>query len=777
MKKRTARPPVPRARRSPSSAARSRVLRTPLGGADRICALAAARVERATGLELAVSALPDPAARARARGGGRPARPRRGARSSRRTRVAARLAPVQALGRHGSRLERARARAPAARARAAPGAPAGGGGGPCCPPRDALALRGPRARRRGRRARRRAPRRSAASSSTGSTSAPARRRADAPGARARPSGARASRSPRRRSRRRGRRAARCVASAASVDAELALDLSSARGRARRGARSAGVRARRARARIARALRAPRSSSPLTRGGPRRGRARARRRHRATRSGRGGRRRGARSSGAARRRACAATVALAGARVRRVQRAGDGQPRLRLAARRRSSSSGSSSPLAGGAVLARGTVRLARGAAGRGRGGARAASTSRRCSIGSACATPWVTPAARRPRGGSTGTLCAAARSRGDARGRPRATCARSRARTAPATRRPRASSRSRAAGSSRRSAWTATGSYFDGGPRLGAAAGTFTADAAVHFSTASAASRSARRGEADLDALGRVGEVPWAGLATLDATCAAAPYGNPRIAGRGARRAASASSTSISARLAADLPTTTTSCSAISGGEGVRTVSRWPRRGRRRSLGRCPSHVVSSRFEAKGRLRDLLDAVRDCLPRTRCLRDAIDGDVEVSGTAHRPGRRARRRVRGAARDAATALRPPLRVRPRGGTHPPRRRGPASTARSCAAARASLRIARRRGAPCRRSRGTSTCSFAGVPIADLAAARRRVVGLRRAGRAALEGSFEQPARQVRGERRRGARSAASRSGRSRSAAPSTGSGSS
>ena len=44
-------------------------------------------------------------------------------------------------------------------------------------------------------------------------------------------------------------------------------------------------------------------------------------------------------------------------------------------------------------------------------------------------------------------------------------------------------------------------------------------------------------------------------------------------------------------------------------------------------LRRTPAHVISSRFQARGRLRDMFDAVVDWLPRTRYVRDLMDGDV------------------------------------------------------------------------------------------------------------------------------------------------------
>jgi translocation and assembly module TamB len=172
------------------------------------------------------------------------------------------------------------------------------------------------------------------------------------------------------------------------------------------------------------------------------------------------------------------------------------------------------------------------------------------------------------------------------------------------------------------------GLYFDAG-QLSVGRGTVTADAAVHFSEAGGFSVRAR-GDADLDALGRVAEVPWSGLAWVDATIGAAPYGNPLIVGR----------TRIERFRFLDVELGNVASDfryddfllRFSGAEGIRNVSRWKGEGVV-DLDRTPAHVVSSRFEVKGRIRDLLDAVRDWLPRTRWMRDVVDGDVEVSGTA------------------------------------------------------------------------------------------------------------------------------------------------
>lgn len=140
-------------------------------------------------------------------------------------------------------------------------------------------------------------------------------------------------------------------------------------------------------------------------------------------------------------------------------------------------------------------------------------------------------------------------------------------------------------------------------------------------------------GTMDLTALGRLADVPWAGLLTVDATAAAAPYGNPRIAGR-----ARAEGFRF---LDVDLGTATSEfvydafILRLNGAEGVRAQSRYRGEGVV-DLSTYPSRVLSASLEAKGRLRDFFDAVIDWLPRTRLVRDVMDGEVELSGSARGP---------------------------------------------------------------------------------------------------------------------------------------------
>lgn len=175
---------------------------------------------------------------------------------------------------------------------------------------------------------------------------------------------------------------------------------------------------------------------------------------------------------------------------------------------------------------------------------------------------------------------------------------------------------------------------FQGG-RVSGGRGAFTADAEVHFDLARGFWTRAS-GTVDLDVLGRVGEVPWGGLASLDLDVRAAPYDNPRITGRGRVEGFRFLDLDLGT-FAADLDYAGGDDFRlrIAGGEGTYRASRY-RLEALVDLSEVPSRVLSSRFEARGRVRDGCDAVMDYLPTAIYLRDAMDGDVEVAGSAHGP---------------------------------------------------------------------------------------------------------------------------------------------
>jgi translocation and assembly module TamB len=168
--------------------------------------------------------------------------------------------------------------------------------------------------------------------------------------------------------------------------------------------------------------------------------------------------------------------------------------------------------------------------------------------------------------------------------------------------------------------------------RLTVGRGTVEADGIAHFELARGFSVRCR-GEVDFSALGRIAEVPWGGRGTVEATIAAAPYGNPHATGRARAEGFRFLEVDLG-----DLSTDFTYDDfflRLRGGEGTLGASRYRAEGVV-DLSRTPTHVVSSRLEAQGRIRDLLDAVRDWLPRTRFLRDVVDGDVVLVGTGTGP---------------------------------------------------------------------------------------------------------------------------------------------
>lgn len=176
------------------------------------------------------------------------------------------------------------------------------------------------------------------------------------------------------------------------------------------------------------------------------------------------------------------------------------------------------------------------------------------------------------------------------------------------------------------------GLAFDRG-RFAAGAGVLDADVAVGFSAA-AGFHVHGAGEVDLGALGPLAGIPWSGMAHVDLAVGAAPYANPRVDGRVRvdgfrflRIALGAASADVS--YGPDTLLRLRDVEGARGGtryEGDATVD----------LAARPVRVVSSRFDARGRLRDVFDAIADWMPRSRWAREAWDGDVELAATAHGP---------------------------------------------------------------------------------------------------------------------------------------------
>jgi translocation and assembly module TamB len=166
--------------------------------------------------------------------------------------------------------------------------------------------------------------------------------------------------------------------------------------------------------------------------------------------------------------------------------------------------------------------------------------------------------------------------------------------------------------------------------RLSVGRGTLEADAAVHFNTAGGFWARCR-GDVDLTELRRVAAIPWAGRATVEASVAAAPYANPRITGRARVEGFHFLQVDLG-NVAADLAYGPDFVLRVEGAEGLRNATRYHGEAAV-DLGQTPPRVLSSRLDAHGRLRDLFDSVLEWLPRTRYLRDAMDGDVALTGAA------------------------------------------------------------------------------------------------------------------------------------------------
>ena len=167
--------------------------------------------------------------------------------------------------------------------------------------------------------------------------------------------------------------------------------------------------------------------------------------------------------------------------------------------------------------------------------------------------------------------------------------------------------------------------------RIQVGQGSAEVDADVHFSTARGFDVRATA-DADLGALRHVARLPWAGRAQLGLHVWAAPYANPRAEGHVRADQFRFLDLDLGAA-SADLSYGPGYSLRFTGIEGRRGQSRYQGEATV-DLGATPVRVTASHFTARGRLRDLFDAVLDWLPKTRVLRDAMDGEViSVEATA------------------------------------------------------------------------------------------------------------------------------------------------
>ena len=175
------------------------------------------------------------------------------------------------------------------------------------------------------------------------------------------------------------------------------------------------------------------------------------------------------------------------------------------------------------------------------------------------------------------------------------------------------------------------GLYFDGG-RVKVGRGGLQAEAAIHFTRAEGFWVKAS-GQADLDAAGRIAAVPWAGLATVEVSLGAAPYGVPHIEGRGrvaGFRFLGVDLGAVEAEVRYQHPTL-----YVSGVDGSRGAARYQGDLAVDLMAR-PVRITSASYEIHGRIHDLCEAVTDRIPRARVLGEALDAEAEVKGTARGP---------------------------------------------------------------------------------------------------------------------------------------------
>jgi translocation and assembly module TamB len=178
----------------------------------------------------------------------------------------------------------------------------------------------------------------------------------------------------------------------------------------------------------------------------------------------------------------------------------------------------------------------------------------------------------------------------------------------------------------------ARGLYFDAA-RVRVGRGLLQTDAAIHFSSAGGF-WVRTSGQADLSATGRIATVPWAGLATLEATVAAAPYAVPRVDGRARVSDLRVLGVELGAA-AAEFHFARPSLH-ITAIEGTQAGARY-----QGELGldlfASPIELTAA-YQIHGQIRDLCEAAAERIPRARVLRDALDAEVELDGTAQGPAR-------------------------------------------------------------------------------------------------------------------------------------------
>jgi translocation and assembly module TamB len=171
------------------------------------------------------------------------------------------------------------------------------------------------------------------------------------------------------------------------------------------------------------------------------------------------------------------------------------------------------------------------------------------------------------------------------------------------------------------------------GARVSAGRGATVADAVARFQVEGGFDVR-WRGQLDLDYVGRVGGVPVGGLAEFETTLHAAPYANPRASGRARAEGFRFMDLALGDGTA-EFEYGPDYVIRLKGAEGVFRELRWRGEGAVDLQPHTP-FVRWMRFDARGPARDLMDSVRDWIPRTRQFRSVFDGELQVSGTASGP---------------------------------------------------------------------------------------------------------------------------------------------
>jgi translocation and assembly module TamB len=137
-------------------------------------------------------------------------------------------------------------------------------------------------------------------------------------------------------------------------------------------------------------------------------------------------------------------------------------------------------------------------------------------------------------------------------------------------------------------------------------------------------------GVADLDVLGHVAQIPWAGLMSAQGTIGAIPYGHLKAAARVQVDGFRFLDVKLG-RATADV-TFSDMVMRLGSVQGEYAQTRYAGEAAL-DMHRAPVQILSSRWEARGRVHDLCDAVMDWLPKARLAKEALDGDVELAATA------------------------------------------------------------------------------------------------------------------------------------------------